>query len=243
MKDRIIHELEHGKKIKESAEDIWGWGTPSGKVRAERRADLIVSTAKIKKTDYCLEIGCGSGLFTEKVFNKTNARIMAIDLSPDLLELARKKQLPSDFVEFREENAMQLSFKDETFDVVYGSSVIHHLEMEQALKEIYRVLKKGGRIVFAEPNMLNPQIFIQKNVPYIKEKMGDSPDETAIVRWKLKKQMQKIGYKNVNIFPYDFLHPITPKPCINFVLKLSLILEKIPLVKEIAGSVIIYGEK
>jgi hypothetical protein len=55
--------------------------------------------------------------------------------------------------------------------------------------------------------------------------------------------MENIGFKNVNIFPYDFLHPITPKFLIPAVYKMSLLLEKIPLIKEIAGSVIIYGEK
>ncbi|HPQ09044.1 MAG TPA: class I SAM-dependent methyltransferase [Bacteroidia bacterium] len=240
MDKRLINEIEHGKKIKENAEDIWGWGTPSGKVRAERRSDLLISTANIKNTDYCLEIGCGSGLFTEKIYNKTKCKITAIDLSKDLLELAQKRNLP---VEFIEENAMNTSFSNNTFDVVYGSSVIHHLDLDLSLKEIFRVLKPGGRMVFAEPNMINPQIFIQKNVPFIKKWLGDSPDETAIVRWQFKKKMENIGFKNVNIFPYDFLHPITPKFLIPVVFKMSLLLEKIPLIKEIAGSVIIYGEK
>ncbi|MCX8081178.1 MAG: class I SAM-dependent methyltransferase [Bacteroidia bacterium] len=240
MDKKIINEIEHGKKIKENAEDIWGWGSPTGKVRAERRSKLLVETAKISEKDYCLEIGCGSGLFTNKVYDRTKAKIVAIDISPDLLELAKERNLP---VEFRVENAMQTSFDDEVFDVVFGSSVIHHLDIEKSIKEIYRVLKKGGRMIFAEPNMLNPQIFIQKNVPFIKKWLGDSPDETAIVRWKMKKLLENYGFKNVLVCPYDFLHPLVPKFLIHLVLKLSYVLEKIPLVREIAGSVIIYAEK
>jgi hypothetical protein len=112
-----------------------------------------------------------------------------------------------------------------------------------ALTEFSRVTKAGGRLVFAEPNMLNPQILIQKNVPFIKRWMGDSPDETAIVRWRMKKMLQRVGYKHVSVFPYDFLHPAIPKPLINVADSIGRIIEKTPLLKEIAGSVIIYGEK
>ena len=98
-------------------------------------------------------------------------------------------------------------------------------------------------MVFAEPNMLNPQIFIQKNVPFIKRMLGDSPDETAVLRWKLEKQMKNLGFRNVKIFPYDFLHPATPTFMIGLVDYMSRIFERIPFLREIAGSVIIYGEK
>ena len=87
------------------------------------------------------------------------------------------------------------------------------------------------------------QILIQKNVPFIKKWLGDSPDETAIVRWSFAKLMQEKGFKKVSIFPYDFLHPLVPDFLIAAVDTLGKVIEKIPLVKEIAGSVIIYGEK
>jgi SAM-dependent methyltransferase len=240
MDKRLEHEIEHGKKISENAEGVWNWASPAGQVRADRRAKYFVEVAKIKKSDKVLEIGCGTGLFTGKVFELSGANITATDLSEDLLNLAKAKNPNATFMV---DDAMKMSFSDESFDVVFGSSVLHHLEMDIALKEIYRVLKKGGRMVFAEPNMINPQILVQKNVPYIKEKLGDSPDETAIIRWKFKKMMQDSGFLNVTIFPYDFLHPYTPKPLIGVVNSIGKMVEKIPLFKEIAGSVIIYGEK
>jgi len=185
MKDnnRLQHEIDHGQKIKEHAEDIWGWSTVAGVIRANRRAEYFTKLGQIKTTDNILEIGCGTALFTEKVFNKTHANITAIDISNDLLEKAKTK-LPE--IHFINEDAMNLSFTDNSFDFIYGSSVLHHLDVEKALNEFYRVLKPGKSIVFAEPNMLNPQIAIQKNIPFIKKMLGDSPDETAFIRWKLK---------------------------------------------------------
>ena len=103
-----------------------------------------------------------------------------------------------------------MSYSEAVFDSVVGSSVLHHLEIEEALREIYRVLKPGGTIYFTEPNMLNPQIAIQKNVPWIKRKLGDSPDETAFFRWPLWRLLEQTGYRDVRIDPFDFLHPKTP---------------------------------
>ncbi len=240
MDKRLANELEHGKKISENAEDVWGWGSPAGQIRADRRANFFIETGKIKSTDEVLEIGCGTALFTEKVYNKTKAKITATDLSPELLEQGKIK-LPN--VTFKLEDAMHLSFADASFDVVFGSSIIHHLDFVKSLNEIKRVLRPGGRMVFAEPNMINPQILIQKNIPFIKKWLGDSPDESAIVRFSFKKLMEENGFKNVNIFPYDFLHPATPKPLIGFVKAVGELVEKTPLLKEIAGSVIIFGEK
>ncbi len=237
---RLENEREHGRKISSHAEEIWGWASPAGKVRADRRAEYFSGLGKYKRGDKLLEIGCGTGLFTGKVYNATQADITAIDISEDLLAQARTKYAQC---HFRVDDAMHLSFPDDSFNGVYGSSVLHHLDMEQAMREIYRVLKRGGTTVFAEPNMLNPQILIQKNVPFIKAALGDSPDETAVIRWKMKGLMKKLGFKNIKIFSYDFLHPYTPVSMIGIVSFIGKTAEKIPLLKEIAGSNIIYGEK
>ncbi len=132
---------------------------------------------------HVLEIGCGSGLFTEKMAH-TGAKTVAIDLSLiDLLELGRKKENTELFFEVAD--AHNLKYATNSFDIVVGSSILHHLEVDKAIDEVCRVLKPGGKMIFAEPNMLNPQIMIQKNVPFIKRLMGDSPDETAFFRWSL----------------------------------------------------------
>jgi ubiquinone/menaquinone biosynthesis C-methylase UbiE len=240
MQNVIEHEIAHGKKISENAEEIWGWGSKAGQLRAQRRADYFINLGKIKQDDTVLEIGCGTGIFTQKVYDSTKAHITAIDISDDLLKQASAK-MPE--VNFRIDDAMNLSFQEGSFNVVFGSSILHHLDFKKSLGEIFRVMKPEGRMIFAEPNMLNPQIFIQKNVPIIKRWMGDSPDETAVVSWRMKKLLMQIGFKNVQVFPYDFLHPSIPAFCINPISAIGLFFEKVPVIKEIAGSVVIYAEK
>ena len=188
-----------------------------------------------------LELGCGAGYFTQELA-RSGADIIAIDVSPELLEIARTK-CSSQNVEYQIQNAYALSYSEAVFDSVVGSSVLHHLEIEEALRDIYRVLKPRGSIYFTEPNMLNPQIAIQKNIPWIKRKLGDSPDETAFFRWKLWRLLERTGYRDVQIDPFDFLHPKTPVALINRVKAFGRFLEKMPVISELAGSLYIRAVK
>ncbi len=188
-----------------------------------------------------LELGCGTGTFTRELA-RSGADITAIDVSPELLEIARA-DCSAPNVHYQTENAYALSYPDAAFDSVVGSSVLHHLEVEEALRNIYRVLKPGGTIFFTEPNMLNPQIAVQKNVPWVKRKLGDSPDETAFFRWRLRGLLEQTGYRNVRIDPFDFLHPKTPVRLINRVNTFGRFLESVPVISEFAGSLYIRGIK
>ena len=179
MDKRLQNEIEHGKFLAhEGAGEVWNWESPAGKIRWQRRVKML--TASIKQTDKILELGCGTGYFTKEIVS-SGAFVTAIDISPELLTIA-KKEITASNVSFEIENAYELSFKDNTFDLIIGSSVLHHLEIKKAICEMHRVLKPGGRIFFTEPNMMNPQIAMQKNIPSLKRKLGDSPDETAFFR-------------------------------------------------------------
>ena len=87
-KDLISNEIEHGEKISRNAEDIWGWSGVVGQKRAERRAQYFIDLGNITADSNVLEIGCGTAVFTEKIYAATRANITAIDISPALLEQA-----------------------------------------------------------------------------------------------------------------------------------------------------------
>ena len=188
-----------------------------------------------------LELGCGTGYFTRELA-RLGADVIAVDVSPELLEIAKANcSMPN--VRYEIQDASALSYSSAMFDSVVGSSVLHHLEIKEALQEIYRVLKAGGAIYFTEPNMLNPQIAIQKNVPWVKRKLGDSPDETAFFRWPLRGLLEKTGYRDVRVDPFDFLHPKTPVALIDRVNAFGRFLENVPVVSEFAGSLYIRAIK
>jgi 2-polyprenyl-3-methyl-5-hydroxy-6-metoxy-1,4-benzoquinol methylase len=240
--NRAKHEIMHGKNLADAdPELIWGWKNPAGQRRAERRAGLIAASAFLSRGKYSLEIGCGTGVFTE-MFAQTGAKIIAVDISGDLLELARAKAMPSDQVSF-----LECRFEDCTqqgpFDAIIGSSVLHHLDIEPALATIYSLLKPNGLMSFAEPNMLNPQIALQKNIPWIKKRMGDSPDETAFTKRQMRKLLSDAGFIDTQVTPFDWLHPATPSMLISFVERAGYIIEQMPLLREFAGSLLIRARR
>ena len=240
MQERIAKEVQHGRFLADhGAGEIWNWESPAGRLRWARRVKMLSSHLKPGMT--VLELGCGAGYFTQELA-RSGADIVAIDVSPELLEIARANcSAPN--VRYQIQNAHALNYSEAVFDSVVGSSVLHHLEIEEALREIYRVLKLMGTIYFTEPNMLNPQIAIQKNIPWIKRKLGDSPDETAFVRWPLWRLLEQTGYREVRIDPFDFLHPKTPIALIDYVKAFGRFLENVPVISEFAGSLYIRATK
>jgi ubiquinone/menaquinone biosynthesis C-methylase UbiE len=240
MQDRVTKEIRHGRFLAEhGAGEIWNWESPAGKLRWARRVKMLSGHLKPGMT--VLELGCGTGYFTRELAC-SGANIIAIDVSRELLEIARTNSSAPN-VRYEIQNACALTGPDATFDSVVGSSILHHLEIEEALREVYRVLKPDGTIYFTEPNMLNPQIALQKNVPWIKRKLGDSPDETAFFRWWLRRLLEQTGYRDVRIDPFDFLHPKTPVPLIDRLNAVGRFLENVPIISEFAGSLYIRGVK
>jgi len=233
---RAEREIIHGRWLADrETEEIWGWETPAGRLRAKRRAELIISGAKLGEGQRVLEIGCGTGLFTE-MFAATGAEILAVDISPELLQRARARKLPQDRVTFAEMRFEDCD-ADGTFDAMIGSSVLHHLEVDAAIQRMKVLLKPGGRISFAEPNLLNPQVFLERKFHYLSVFSYTSPDETAFVRWSLARQLREAGFEDIVIRPFDWLHPSTPAPLIGAVRIVGGVLEAIPLLREFSGSV------
>lgn len=241
---RKQNEMAHGKKLlANNAAEIWGHASKAGQRRVIRRVHIMAELVKPTSTTRLVELGCGTGIFSQELA-KTGANILAVDISPDLLAAARSRvNLPN--VQFIEGDCMALEkipdFKN--VDAVVGNSVLHHLNISKALASIYTILKPGGTIVFSEPNMINPQIFLQKNIPWLKRLVGDSPDETAFVRWSLAKLMAKVGFSEIRVTNFDFLHPATPSFAVDFVEQAGKIAEKIPGIKEISGSLLITAKK
>ena len=240
MNDRLENEIEHGKYLlAQGAGEVWNWETPAGRIRWARRVKML--TEHLRPRDKVLELGCGTGYFTSALA-KTGAQITAIDISPDLLRVAREKCARPN-VSFEIQNAYSLSYGDETFDAVVGSSVLHHLEVDSALREIHRVLKRGGSIRFTEPNMMNPQIAVQKNIPPIKRRWAILPMKQLSFGGHCDAKWRRVASLKYRSEPFDFLHPRVSAGWIPRLQTIGDIMEKIPLLGEIAGSLYIQARK
>jgi len=99
-----------------------------------------------------LELGCGTGFF---LLNLKQAGVLdeghVTDISPGMVAVARRNAEALGFaVEGRVADAESIPYGDDTFDLVVGHAVLHHIpDVERALREVLRVLRPGGRFVFA----------------------------------------------------------------------------------------------
>ena len=111
------------------------------------------------KTKDVLDFGCGIGNFTEKVINFNPKKIVAIDISEQAIKKAKNNpSLNKKNIEYRVENCEDLNLNSDSFDIAYGSGILHHLNLNKSLSELKRILKKDGKIIFIEPMATNPII-------------------------------------------------------------------------------------
>ena len=116
---------------------------------------LTVDNALIKPDDSVLDVGCGTGEVT--LLAKTRAKagkVYGIDPAPEMIAMARKKAARRNLdIDFRVGVIESLPFPNSSIDVVTSSLMMHHLPEDlkvRGLAEIYRVLKRGGRLLIAD---------------------------------------------------------------------------------------------
>jgi SAM-dependent methyltransferase len=236
VEDRVRREQAHFDSLADELGNVW-WGhkTRAGQIRLDRRRLLVEQWPQIGPGAVVLEPGAGSGEFSSRLA-MTGAQIVAVELSPKQTRIGSARLKSVNNLSFSVADVMSLPFANNSFDAVAGCSVLHHFHMPSALQEFTRVLKPGGRFLFSEPNMLNPQVAVEKNVPGIGRRLGNSPDETAFFRWRIAALLKRHGFVDIRVTPFDFLHPGTPDAWIDVVSGMSRVLERVPIVREFAGS-------
>lgn len=219
--------------------------TAAGNLRMERRAKSLARTLADFERPRVLEVGAGTGAFSGAVLRECNSLDwVGCDVSPKCVDIARSRfssKYPN--AHFVVADCLRLEFADESYDFVCGCSILHHLPIREMLREIHRVLRPGGGIWFSEPNMMNPQIAIQKNVKVVGKWLEDTEDETAFFRWGISRSLRDAGFDSIHVEPFDFLHPNVPRPFIGVAERMGHILERVPLLREIAGSLEIRASK
>lgn len=111
------------------------------------------------------------------------AQLTCINISETELAIGRTHAAELGYpCEFHRMDAHQLEFPDDSFDMVFGVAILHHLEFAQALRQIHRVLRRGGKIVFMEPLRHNP---IARLVRWLTPN-ARTPDELPLGRPELR---------------------------------------------------------
>lgn len=118
----------------------------------------LLSAFEANESLSVLDVGCGDGateLFIQQYFSRW--QVLGIDVSEHSVLEAQKRALPNARFSFYNGSAIPLD--DESVDIVFIAGVLHHIEFHLhpiLIKEMLRVLKKGGRLYLFEHNPFNP---------------------------------------------------------------------------------------
>jgi SAM-dependent methyltransferase len=135
---------------------IYNWGF---NVLGGRKHDVlcrrVIELAGLCGDEDILDAGCGTGLTTLRIAEQyPKCSVCGIDLSPKMIEVARNDAAKRGLdVGLRTGSITDLPYPDAAFDVVLTNIMFHHLDLvdkRQAVAEIARVLRPGGRYVSAE---------------------------------------------------------------------------------------------
>jgi ubiquinone/menaquinone biosynthesis C-methylase UbiE len=128
--------------------------------------DYILRVLNVPTGARFLDVGCGTCSHSLRLA-KRGCAVLAVDFSEEILrkaELYIQSMGGQTSIKLQRENILRLSFADETFDYVLCWGVLMHIpDVEQAISELDRVLKKGGTLIISEGNMDSAQSIILRS--------------------------------------------------------------------------------
>ncbi len=112
-----------------------------------------LKTYKTIRDKHILEIGCSDGK-DASIYSQYASHYCGVDISDEAIKKAVKLQLAN--ADFFISDGHSICKPDEEFDCIIVHGLLHHLSLEEALQEIYRLLKPNGILIFREPLGTNP---------------------------------------------------------------------------------------
>jgi SAM-dependent methyltransferase len=160
----VASEYADESRLRRRAAGYAGAGT-----RQDARIPLVAAVVAAAPRRV-LEVGCGWGELAEWIANETSAEVVAIDLSPRMVELASERGIDAAVADVQ-----ALPFADATFDVVVAAWMLYHVpDLDRGLAEIARVLRPGGTFVAST----NSRFHLQE----LRDLVGSGPSTLKFAR-------------------------------------------------------------
>jgi SAM-dependent methyltransferase len=189
-----------------------------------------------------LELGAGGGLWTSHLVDalKCRASITAATFNRDLADRAHALELPNTTVKLVERLE---DVPSAGFDFVVGTAIVSHDRFEENLEWAAELLRPGGRLLLFEANYSNPQVFTKAKSRRIARWSGNAECQIALRRQSVADAMSRLGFEDLQIVPYDILHPRTPAGALAAVQSAAFVLEHMPFVRDLCGTLFIAAAK
>jgi len=226
--------------------------TTASALRLRRRAQAMVDAMDLPAAPEAraairiLEIGCGMGELAHELAVLTGARVTGVDLSPGFIDHAtstyRHPRLNFIVADLSQSNPVS---EREQYDFIVGNGILHHLyhQLDAFLPVLARWLMPTGRLIFWEPNLWNPYVFLIFTFPALRRVAKLEPDEMAFTPGFIRRKLAQAGFGRVRATTRDFLLPNTPTALIRPVIAVGGVLDRIPLVNRMAQSLFFVAEK
>jgi dolichol-phosphate mannosyltransferase len=228
------------REMERTRQAYWLRYPATSPIKLRWRALTVRHTFHVLPGESILELGAGSGLWTEHladVFQDQNP-ITAIVFNRDLMRPSARSSINLVHCE-----SLARELQPESFDYIIGTAILCHNGYEQNLRALHRLLKPGGQILFFEANYWNPQVAFKNAVPSIGRKLGNASCQIGLRKYKLMKIASRQGFSEIDIIPYDIIHARTPRFLIRGLQSVAFVAEHAPGLREICGTLYIRGKK
>lgn len=178
----------------------WGYFPSKKTTFAESMVELnkkMLNLSNIDSKSTVLDVGCGNGNNSFFINQESGAKVTGIDLSDVRIDNAKKILAKSNSkikknLQFFQSSATKLNFKDSSFSDVWSQSTIYHVhQKEKALREIFRVLKKGGIFIFED--LIKPNKKVGKDAEkFVYERLFFDTEYSLI---SYQQELQKLGFR------------------------------------------------
>jgi ubiquinone/menaquinone biosynthesis C-methylase UbiE len=228
-----------GVQDEQGYNQVWSDGLAT-RIRAERRCDLLIGEMDVAPSRRVLEIGCGQGEIARRLAAKTGMQVVGLDRSERFVNEARANT-SAENVRFELGDFTTTTLPGSPFDYIVGNGILHHLyfDLDASLRKIRRLLSSDGRIIFLEPNLHNPYVYLIFSYATLRRRAKLEPDEMAFTKSYIARRLRIAGFSDATIEYRDFLVPGTPDALIKPVVRAGDVAERVPALKHLSQSLLI----
>lgn len=196
-----------------------------------------------------LDYGCGMGE-EATYFAKLGARVTAIDISTKGIEITKNRAHHNglaDSVEAHVMDCLNVQLPAESFDIVHGFGILHHVGLHAGLMQVHQLLKPGGHAVFMEWMGNSAMVELLKTAVYPETYDSRKTKHEEPLRWS-DIQKESLVWSSLKAYPYHLTYRMRNKfPIIRRSRRAeqldSALLMLCPPLKHFAGGVVIYVRK